>query len=307
MILLCGIPSEPPLAMVAEALAQRGTPALLVNQRRFATTTLDFEIADGEVTGILKLPERELPLGDVTGAYVRLMDERALPEYRALPVEDPGRAECHRFHDTLLRWLEIAPARVVNRCGPMGSNASKPYQAQLIAQSGFRVPETLITNDPDLVREFHAQHGRVVYKSISGIRSIVQELTTADLERLDHVRYCPTQFQVFVDGTNVRVHVVGDEIFATRIDSDATDYRYAGRQGGDVDLSATTLSDGLAERCVRLTEALGLAFAGIDLKVASTGEAFCFEVNPSPGFSYYENSTGQPIARAVARYLGRQP
>jgi hypothetical protein len=30
---------------------------------------------------------------------------------------------------------------------------------------------------------------------------------------------------------------------------------------------------------------------------------FCFEVNPSPGYSYFEANTGQPIARAVARYL----
>jgi glutathione synthase/RimK-type ligase-like ATP-grasp enzyme len=289
--------------MVSEELAQLGTPALHVNQRRFSTTTLDFEIEAGEVKGFLRLPEQEVPLGDVTGVYVRLMDERALPEYRALPAQGPARAECHRFHDALLRWLEIAPTRIVNRCGPMGSNASKPYQAQLISRCGFGIPETLITNDPDLVREFRARHGRVVYKSISGVRSIVQELVTDDLARLDHVRFCPTQFQEFVDGTNVRVHVVGDQVFPTRIDSDATDYRYAGRQGGDAELSATTLSDDLTERCVRLTAALGLAFSGIDLKIAPSGEVFCFEVNPSPGFSYYESRTGQPIARAVAGYL----
>ena len=52
-----------------------------------------------------------------------------------------------------------------------------------------------------------------------------------------------------------------------------------------------------------LARGLGLPFAGIDLKVAPDGRVVCFEVNPSPGFSYYEANTGQPIAAAVAEYL----
>ena len=67
----------------------------------------------------------------------------------------------------------------------MGSNASKPYQAQLIRAHGFAVPETLITNDPEEVRAFQRQHPRVIYKSISGVRSIVQTLAEEDLARLE--------------------------------------------------------------------------------------------------------------------------
>jgi glutathione synthase/RimK-type ligase-like ATP-grasp enzyme len=199
--------------------------------------------------------------------------------------------------------MEIAPARVINRVRPMGSNSSKPYQAQLIRQNGFAVPETLITNDPDIAREFYTRHGRVIYKSISGVRSIVQEMQPADLERLERIRWCPTQFQVFVPGDNVRVHVIGDQVFATRIVSEITDYRYARRQGGSAELKAIELSEDLSDRCIRLTVALGLLFAGIDLKITPAGEVFCFEVNPCPGFSYYEYNTGQPIAHAVAETL----
>jgi glutathione synthase/RimK-type ligase-like ATP-grasp enzyme len=48
---------------------------------------------------------------------------------------------------------------------------------------------------------------------------------------------------------------------------------------------------------------LGLAFAGIDLKITPEKHVYCFEVNPSPAFSYYQSNTGQPIADAVAAYL----
>src|SRR5262249_33993705 len=151
-------------------------------------------------------------------------------------------------------------------------NSSKPYQAQLIARLGFAVPETLITNDPQSVREFYEQHGRVVYKSISAARSIVRELTPADLPRLEQIHWCPTQFQVYVPGINVRVHVVGQQVFATKILSQATDYRYACREGSDAELCAVELSDELTEKCVKLAARLDLPLAGIDLKITPADE-----------------------------------
>ena len=57
----------------------------------------------------------------------------------------------------------------------------------------------------------------------------------------------------------------------------------------------------LARRCVSLAHALELPLAGIDLRITPTGRVVCFEVNPSPAFSYYESHTGQPIAAAIAR------
>ena len=66
---------------------------------------------------------------------------------------------------------------------------------------------------------------------------------------------------------------------------------------------ATQLSYDLSSRCLELASDLGLEFAGIDLKVTQDGEVYCFEVNPSPAYSYFEAHTGQPIARAVARHL----
>src|SRR5262249_17995160 len=97
---------------------------------------------------------------------------------------------------------------------------------------GFDVPETLVTNDPGLVRDFVADHGRVIYKSISGARSIVAEVDDDALARLDDVRWCPVQFQAYVEGVDVRVHVVGRRVFSTRVASDAADYRYAAARAG---------------------------------------------------------------------------
>jgi len=290
--------------MVTDRLKAMDAEFVIFNQRETANCDMWFAIDGGVLTGELRLGERVCQLEEFTGIYPRLMDDRALPELDDEPEGSPARRHCRGFHDTLMRWIELSPAMVINRCAPMASNSSKPYQGQLIRKLGFLTPETLMTNDPDLVRSFRAQHGRVIYKSASAVRSIVQELTDDDDERLDRIRWCPTQFQAFVEGTNVRVHTIGDEAFATAIRSEATDYRYAARQAGEAaQLREVTLAPELKERCLALSRSLGLEFAGIDLKITPEDEIYCFEVNPSPAFSYYEGNTEQEISAAVARRL----
>jgi hypothetical protein len=305
MILLCGIPTETPMALVRDALDSNGARYVVLNQRKFASMKMSLNILGGKPSGKLQLNGDSYSVDEFTGVFTRLMDYRYLPELQDAPADSPDLKFCCNLFETLTRWAEISPARVVNRVAPMGSNFSKPYQAQLIKRYGFEVPETLITNDPELVRAFRVRHGKVIYKSISGVRSIVQTLTDDDMTRIDNIRWCPTQFQAFVEGTNVRVHTVGEKVFATAINTDATDYRYAQRQSGDhAELRPVDLSDDLAEMCVKLSAGLGLAFAGIDLKITPENYVYCFEVNPSPAFSYYESQTGQRISRAVADYLG---
>lgn len=125
--------------------------------------------------------------------------------------------------------------------------------------------------------------GRAIYKSISSERSIVEVVGDADLARLDAIRWRPVQFQAFVEGTDVRVHTIGGAVFATAIASDATDYRYAHRQTGDpATMAPCELEPQVAARCLAVAAGLGLDLAGIDLRMTPSGEAVCFEVNPSP-------------------------
>jgi glutathione synthase/RimK-type ligase-like ATP-grasp enzyme len=303
MILLSGIPSESPLAFLAEALDERGAEYRIFNQRRSVDCAIELDVGPEGVEGALRMSGETFNLREFAGIYLRFMDDRLLPELDGEPDDSPLRRRTRALHDALYRWFEIAEGRVVNRSDPQGSNGSKPYQAQLIARYGLRVPETLITSDPEAVLAFRETHGAIIYKSISGVRSIVKQFDDDDVARLNDIRWCPVQFQALVRGTDVRVHVIDQDVHATEIISDATDYRYARRSGGSTVLRATKLRDDLAEQCVALTEGLGLSFAGIDLRLGPDGEATCFEVNPSPGYSYYQANTGQPIAASLARFL----
>lgn len=303
MILLIGIPTEPPLEMIRRELDEISASYTMFNQRQVDQWDLCISMKGNGVEGRLANGRRRIQLDGIHGVFARMMDEAELPELSHLDANSPRRQHSRRLHSLLVRWLEVARGRVINRPGAMSSNSSKPYQTQLIQRHGFAIPETLITNDPDLVLAFRRRYGRIVYKSISGVRSIVMELADSDLSRLDRIRDCPTQFQQYVCGCDVRVHTIGQQAFATRALSTTVDYRYAARQNGDTQLEAYDLPEPWARRCIELAEGLGLAFAGIDLKLTPDGRVFCFEVNPCPVFSYYEAHTGQPIARAVARFL----
>jgi glutathione synthase/RimK-type ligase-like ATP-grasp enzyme len=173
---------------------------------------------------------------------------------------------------------------------------------------GFDIPETLITNDVAAAREFieraWSDGAGVIYKSVSGVRSIVQRVGKQDLGRLDRIRWCPTQFQRLVEGTDIRVHVVGSSALAATIVSEATDYRYAARDiGVEPEIVACELDAALHAKCVGLAQRLNLPLAGIDLRRTPDRRHVCFEVNPSPAFSFYEQRAGLPIGAAVAGYL----
>ncbi|MBL8926771.1 MAG: RimK domain-containing protein ATP-grasp [Pseudonocardia sp.] len=295
MILLFGYGDDPSLALVRQAARDDGAEVLVVDQRDI--DDVDLRIDDMVASaGFFAVGGARVPLSRIDAVYARPLAARTRPDPLAT-------ARGRVLADLVVEWLDVAPGRIVNRPGAMSSNASKPYQAQVLAECGFTVPETLVTNVPDEVRAFAARHGAVVFKSTSGVRSIVRKLDAAALTRLNHVRVLPTQFQECVSGVDVRVHVIGAEVFATEITSTAVDYRYAGRDGATCALRAVALEDELAARCVQLAQVLDLPFAGIDLRRTPDGEVVCFEVNPMPGYSFYEANTAQPISAALVRHL----
>jgi glutathione synthase/RimK-type ligase-like ATP-grasp enzyme len=276
-VAVLGLREDGPVHLLLEALRAEGVPTWHVDPRRFEAFPLD---------------------DTFSGLYLRPVDGQRLH------ARDAARgAACEQWTQMWCDLAEWMPGRVANRPSAMASNGSKPYQSQRLMALGFAVPPMLMTDDPDEVLAFEQKQGPLIFKSASGVRSIVRPLDDQARERLPLVRHCPTLFQQRLQGTNVRVHVVGREVFACEVDSDGLDYRYAGREGQSTDLRATTLDDRTRWLCIRAAHDLDLPFAGLDLLLADDGRTYCFEVNPSPGYSWYEDTTGQPIARSLARWL----
>jgi hypothetical protein len=302
MIFLWGLPGDHPLTLVRDALYRLGCKVAFLDQRLVLDTQVEVSVG-AQVGGTIWAPELTIDLAAVSAVYARPYDTRRLPDVAAAGEGSPAWLHALHLDDVLWSWIDLTPALVVNPTAAGAANGSKPFQSQWIRSFGFAVPETLITTDPAAALAFWKEHEQVIYKSVSGVRSIVSRLKPEDEDRLPHITWCPTQFQAYVPGVDYRVHVVDQEIFACELQSTADDYRYAHRQGSDVDARPSDLPADCAERCRTMAAAMGLAFAGIDLRLTPAGKWYCFEVNPSPGFSYFQGISGQPIDEAVARLL----
>jgi hypothetical protein len=300
MILVWSVPRDSAASAVAAALERWGADARFFDQNDTLEAGLELSVDSG-VKGRLQLPDGDIRLEEISGAYIRPYETSRLQTIAGAP--DHARARAAALDDALLGWSEITAARVVNRPSAMASNHSKPYQSSIIHAQGFDVPETLVTTDKDALEAFWEKHQSIVYKSISGVRIIVTKVTPAHRERFATLANCPTQFQQWIPGTDFRAHVVGGEVFACRVESSATDYRYPNREEDAPKIQAQELPADIAERCGSLAASMGLLLAGIDLRHTPDERWFCFEVNPSPGFTYYEQASGQPIADGIARLL----
>ena len=302
MILLCGIPSEPPVRLAIDAAEGFGAEYRVLNQRMAGEADVVLEARAGRLQGRLWLAGEEIDLRCIDGIYLRLMEAELLPEYQNPPPADPhSAARAAAVTALLTEWCEVTPHRVANRVSAMSSNASKPYQAQLIARCGLAVPPLVVTSDPAEAREFADAHGKVVYKSTSSVRSIVRVLESDRRGELGRLRQLPTQFQALVTGTNVRAHVIGDLVLACTITSMTVDYRYPA--GGPLEMNPTALPSEVEDACVRVATTLDLPFCGLDLIVDECGGWWCLEANPSPAYNCFEEPTGLPIAAALVRWL----
>jgi RimK-like ATP-grasp domain len=300
VILLWGLPTEEPMAIVRRELDRLGADVVFLDQQAVLQTDVELEV-DSCARGSVRLGSQEWQLRDFAAVYARAYDSVRVASVAGTEAQSNPRQHAARVDELLWAWCDLAAGTIVNRPRAMSSNDSKPYQADLIRQFGFATPDTLITTDPDAVCAFWDEHQSVIYKSVSGVRSIVSRLGPGHAARLDTVTHCPTQFQAYVPGVDVRVHVVGSEVLACELVCAADDYRYRGEQ--PIDVRPCALPDDVAERCVRMTACLDLSVAGIDLRRTPDARWYCFEVNPMPGFSYFEHASGLPIGAAIARLL----
>jgi hypothetical protein len=306
VILVCGGLADIVTELVCSRLEAMQRPYRLLDLGRFPEgVEVEWTWSGRDVSGFIRTGDWTLDLASVTGVFVRYLGMDGHAPFTNLPAGHET-AALGEGQSGLVALLETMTCPVANKASVSMSNCSKPYQALLVRESGLLTPPTLITNDPNAALEFFEECGRrVIFKSLSGVRSTVREFDDRDRDRLPLLQHGPAQFQRFLPGDNIRVHTIGAEAIATRIRSGAVDYRYASHQGSHADLEPTELPPAVIDACVGLSRRMGLLLAGIDLKETPDGEYYCFEVNPSPGFAYYEQHTGQPISAVLVEALNQ--
>jgi hypothetical protein len=202
--------------------------------------------------------------------------------------------------------------RVFNRPEMERRAANKPYQLVMANRMGLAVPDTLVTSDQAeaeaFVRDLTVTGRECVYKTVavsSPMTVPTRLVTELDLARLSTLRLAPVTFQERIyGGANVRVAIVGRQVFAARwiaegsID-DPVDIRLDNR----AKMWRHQLSEATTAALLRLHDALGLVFGIYDLKYGRQGRCFFLEVNPSGQWLDLELESGYPISETWARVL----
>lgn len=187
----------------------------------------------------------------------------------------------------------------------------KVTQHRIATRLGMRIPETLVTNDPDEARAFIEAYSAtgVIRKAFRNIPQAPREtlkIGPAEMALLDTIRFAPVILQEYIPvALDLRVTVVDEEIFATSFRSEAR-YEVDYRPGvGTAEVRPYDLPDDETAKLRQLMAAFGLKFGAVDYRVTPEGEHVFFEVNPAGEYLFVSERTGQPIPQAIAAALER--
>jgi glutathione synthase/RimK-type ligase-like ATP-grasp enzyme len=207
--------------------------------------------------------------------------------------------------------------------------SNKIEQLQRAAQLGFRVPRTLITNDPSRVQEFYDRcNGEIVYKSLAMPRitandQIFQEeseennvkvvyttrITQDQLSLLEAVRTAPCQFQELIPKClELRVTIIGDDMFVCEIHSQEDERTSLDWRHYEVSIpyKKGSLPPEIAEKCFALMKSYNLNYSAMDLILTPEGEYVFLENNPSGQCFFIQRHIPEfKMVEAVASYLIR--
>jgi hypothetical protein len=195
-------------------------------------------------------------------------------------------------------------------------------QLKRASQLGFKVPRTLITTDPDSAKDFYELcNNKIIYKVLSiamlGPNSnqsksravYTTPIEASQLTLLNKDWNVPCQFQEYIPKRlELRVTVIGDELFAAEIHSQAHERTRKDWRHYDVvtPMRKGNLPSDIAEMCFALTKSYGLNFSTIDLILTPEEEYVFLEINPNGQWIWVEERVPElKMKEALAYYLIR--
>jgi glutathione synthase/RimK-type ligase-like ATP-grasp enzyme len=299
---------------VVGSLRDRGANVVRVDLSYFPQT-LTFTSSDFDGERIrLRHRDREVDLTTVAGVWYRRPTGFIFDSAMGEAEQQFARTESVHGVGGILRGTECL---WVNRPDVDAVAELKPLQLRMAKRLGFRVPRTLMTNDPQEVTALlDRADGPIVYKALTGgvihypggfPNGLFTVVVGDELrEHIDRVRHTICVFQEYIDKAyEVRLTVVGNTFFPVTIDSQSMATTEVDWRGEDM------LPYGdyrpLPEQVVKQVEAmlaeLDLVYAAVDLIVTPAGEYVFLELNPGGQFMWMQHDIGLDMGASMAELL----
>lgn len=305
---------DPTADPVVVSLRERGAEIVRVDlsyfPQRLGLTVSDF----GEERRQLRHRDRIVDLDAVAGVWYRRPTAFEFDDAMGEAETQFARNEALHGVGGILRATECL---WVNRPDLDGTAELKPYHMRVARRLGFRMPRTLMTNDPDEVADLIASaDGPIVYKALTG--GVVHYpgafpggLLTAVVgdelgEHLGRVRHTICTFQEYIPKAyEIRLTVIGNTYFPVVISSQddaSTSVDWRGAENLPYGPYAP-MPDDVVKKVQALLDELGLVYAAIDFIVTPDGDYFFLEVNPNGQFIWMQHDLGLAMSDCLAELL----
>lgn len=212
----------------------------------------------------------------------------------------------------ITQWAAFIRALIVFENVNWVNHPADTYKAEIKALqlryaylSGFKVPETNITNQTaktaGKIFAIKSIDAAIVSK---GEKEAFVYTDIVDGATLEDFRYDSPFFvqQALTPKLDLRVTVVGSELVAIAIKGDrqiAEDWR---KFDGKITYQVYDLPQEIKQKCFHFSNKLNLKFAAIDL-ILHNSEYYFIEVNPTGEWSWLQKNTGLPLDKLIIKAL----
>jgi len=310
VILIISHEQDPHAERVIRHLSASGQQVLLFNLSELpdrATLSIEYDRHGRPQIDYLRASGAQYALHQVKSVWWR---RPQIPDLSSITDPQVNLFSANEWNEAINGLWQLLDARWMNDPTRDDAASRKARQLRVAAEVGLKVPQTLITSDPQRALRFVNErgHGKTVYKTFSCTHAIWREtrvLRPEDLAHIDTVRVAPVIFQEFVPAeSDLRITAVGGKLFTAAIrlptKEESVDFRM---HVGDATMCIESLPSDVHSKLLALLKCLGLEYGAIDMRRTPDGEYYFFEVNTAGEFLFVEDRTGQPIARAIGDWL----
>lgn len=202
---------------------------------------------------------------------------------------------------------------------PFVANKVKVKFQQLLLANKYniKIPNTLITNQPEIAKDFFVECGeeilvKAIYTGNVTINGLNQAIPSRKIGKeqfysnYQNIALCPTQLQEYVEKAfELRITIIGEKVFAVKIDSQLheetkIDWRLHTKLNPH---SIFELPANIEKFCIDFLKEQGLVYGAMDFIVTPRGEYYFLENNPFGQYLWLEIETGIPLTETICNLL----
>lgn len=303
---------------VTQKLTDKGAKVIRFNVDKYP---LEYSLSTCYEQGLWKIyldyeGKRET-LHDISGLWYRRSHNLGNGLNQVLEGEYLSSAH-GEIRQTLFGMLESMHCFQIGKFSQYRRLDSKEEQMKIASMLGLKVPETCITNNPEVARDFVRAHPKGAIAKMQSSFAIYKEgkehvvftnlVTEENLSDIESLQYCPMQFQEKLEkARELRITIVGDEVFSFAVDSQKMenarlDWRREGLELLD-QWEPYELPGDVKQKLLRLMDVYQVNYGAIDIIVTPEGEYYFLEINSAGEYFWLDRLVDNEISGHIAKVL----